>query len=373
MKARERVLSAIQLEEPDQVPHFEMGVCHEILGEIFGQYPGFFEERSKTIQAYINLGIDGSMMEFGDMWGYGVPTMVMSEELFVDGMGNMFSYSMRTRTSYKGAFYVGGYLSTPEKYEKFHKEFPRPEPSDWHHKSIPAYREALKVAGDDFFVVPVTGGIFEESITPIGHADFFRYIYTNPRFIHRVLKYEKDRTIELTKIYADESAEIVALEDDYSDKHGPQITPKHWMQFVFPHLKEIADVCHKKGTFLMLHSCGNVEPLMPYIIEAGVDAIQSLEPTAGISLGRVKESYGDKICLVGNMDLNTLGLGTRDEVAKLARESIFAAAPSGGYMLGATHGIYPLTDNVHKLSKNFIALKEAIERYGGYAFSRSGL
>ena len=66
MKAVERVLSAIYLEEPDLVPHFEMGVCNEILGEIFHKSPSFFDEPSKKIQAYKNLRIDGSLdLHFG--------------------------------------------------------------------------------------------------------------------------------------------------------------------------------------------------------------------------------------------------------------------------------------------------------------------
>jgi len=355
------------LEEPDRVPHFEMGVCSEILGEIYERDPTFFDKLPKKIEAYINLGIDGSMMEFGDM-GYGIPYKVINKELFVDGWGDIFSYSARVHTSYKGAFYVGGFLTTPEKYEEFHKEFPMPEPSDWRINAIPIWKEALKASKDDFFIAPVIGGIFEPCVNPIGHVNFFRYIYTNPNFIHRVLENEKKRSIEITKIFVDEGAEVVALEDDYSDKHGPQISPEHWVQFVFPRLKEVADACHKTGALLVLHSCGNMEPLIQYFIESGVDAIQSLEPTAGIDLSGVKEVYGDKVCLIGNIDLNTLGLGRPKQVAELVRDSVIAAASGGGYMLGATHGIYPLTKNLHKLSENFLALVKTLKKCGSYTF-----
>jgi len=368
LKSRERVLSAIRLEEPDRVPHFEMGVCNEIFGEVYGRDPAFFNKVSKKIEAYITLGVDGSMLEFGDIWGYAVPSIAISKDLFVDGMGNMFSCSVQTCTPYKGAVYIGGYLSTPEKYEKFRTECPLPEPRDWQVKSIPLYRKTLKIARDDFFITPVTGGILEKCMNPIGHINFFRYLYTNLGFTRKVLEDAKKRTIEFTKIYIDEGAEVIGLYDDYGDKHGPLISPKHWMQFVFPRLMEIADVCHNRGALLMLHSCGNVEPLIRYIIDANVDAIQSLEPTAGISLDRIKEDFGEKICLIGNMDLNTLALGTKEEMAKLVRESIFAAASGGGYMLGATHGVYPLTENLQNLSQNFLTITKTTRKYGSYTY-----
>jgi uroporphyrinogen decarboxylase len=344
-----------------------MGVSNEILGVIYGREPSFFDSIPNKIEAYKSLGIDGSMLEFGDTWGYAVPSIVINHDLFVDGMGNMFSYSVQTHTSYKGPMYVGGYLGTPEKYDEFHKRYPLPEPIEWRSKSISLYRKAVKVAGDEFLITPVTGGILEKCTNPIGFKNFFRYLFTDPLFIKRILEVAKKRTIELTKIYIDEGAEVIGLYDDYSDKHGPMISPRHWVQFVFPHLKEIADICHKRGTLLLLHSCGNVEPLIKFIIEAGVDAIQSLEPTAGIRLDNVKKDYGDKICLVGNIDLNTLALGTKKEVATLVKESIMAAASGGGYMLGATHGIYSLTADLKKISENLLTISNTIKKYGIYS------
>lgn len=365
MKPSERVITAINLEEPDRVPHFEMGICSEVLTEIYKKDIALFDSLHKRIEAYVNLGLDGAFIEFGDM-GYGVPYKILNRELFVDGWGNIFSKSMTSYSAFKGAYYVGGYLNTPEKYFEFHQKYPLPDVEEWRIKSIPAYKKIVKKYEDEIFIVPVVGGILEPNITPIGYTFFFKYVYENPSFIEKILYDTKRRTIEILKIFIEEGADIVALEDDYGEKHGPIMSPRHWLRFVFPHLKEIVDMCHKRGVFLMLHSDGNIEPLIKYLIEAGVDALQSLEPTADMNLQRIKEEHGNKICLVGGIDLNILGLGTTNEVMMHVKDRINAAAPGGGYMLGATHGIYPLTNDIRKLSINFLTLVMTLQKYGRY-------
>jgi uroporphyrinogen decarboxylase len=118
--------------------------------------------------------------------------------------------------------------------------------------------------------------------------------------------------------------------------------------------------CKKNGIYIVFHSDGFIEPLLPDLIDAGIDCIQSLEAPAGVDLAGLKEKLGDRVCFMGGMDLTVLSFGTPKNVEDEVKRCIKAAAPGGGYFAGPSHNILDAPWG------NILAFRTAIEKYRKY-------
>lgn len=335
MGPRERILASIRLEEADRVPLFELALSEVLIEGILGeQIPAHLltettaEEASvqtirRATNAHARIGLDGI--------GFFALTNASNNKplengCYIDEWGRIFSRKIRAGTM--SDFYVGGSLKTPELYEAF----PRPDSHDQFR--IEQYRKCVKAAGEEIYIIPTAGSIYEYPVRGVGDWHICKYAYTNPSFLNRVFRDSAYYTKEVGKAFIDEGAEVLFIFEDYAYKHGPFLSPKHWRRYVYPHLKDVTETFHKRGVLVLVHSDGNILSLLDMIAEAGVDGIHSLEPAAGINLSKVKEKIGDRLCLIGNIDVsNLLPYGTRKQVEIEVRKAIVAAAPGGGYIL----------------------------------------
>jgi uroporphyrinogen decarboxylase len=104
---------------------------------------------------------------------------------------------------------------------------------------------------------------------------------------------------------------------------------------VLPHYKKVADVTHEAGKLLVFHSCGNMYKLMDDLIDdIGIDAKHSFED----KILPVEEAYrrwGDRIAILGGVDMDLLGRGTEEQVRARTREILDVCGADGtGYCLG---------------------------------------
>ena len=89
---------------------------------------------------------------------------------------------------------------------------------------------------------------------------------------------------------------------------------------------------------MLFHSCGNLYELLDRFIDWGFDGLITLEPTADMELSKVRKMVGDKLVLVGNLDVsNLLVRGSKKEVEDAVKKAIKDAAPGGGYVLSPSH------------------------------------
>ena len=85
----------------------------------------------------------------------------------------------------------------------------------------------------------------------------------------------------------------------------------------------------------MKHTDGNIMPILDMIVESGIDALNPIEPAAGMDIGYLKEHYGDRVALVGNIDCgHLLCEAPVKEVCRVTRETIKVAAPRRRLPLG---------------------------------------
>jgi uroporphyrinogen decarboxylase len=119
---------------------------------------------------------------------------------------------------------------------------------------------------------------------------------------------------------------------------------------------------HELGVRYIKHTDGNIWSLFDPMIEAGIDAIDPLEPVAGMDIGEVKSRYGDRLALVGNVDCtDLLPNATPEEVEEAVKETIAKGAPGGGYILASSNSIHPAVR-----PENYRAMAEAARRWGVY-------
>jgi hypothetical protein len=84
---------------------------------------------------------------------------------------------------------------------------------------------------------------------------------------------------------------------------APFVSPALYQEFIFPYHRRVADFVHSYDLPFIMHSCGKIRPLLPKIVEAGVDGLQALEAKAGQHVVEMAEATGNKIAFMGNLDI----------------------------------------------------------------------
>ena len=132
---------------------------------------------------------------------------------------------------------------------------------------------------------------------------------------------------------------VVFPGDDMGFKTGTLISPQYLIKYTLPWHQRFAAMAHEKGKPYFLHSCGNLETIMPHLInEVGIDAKHSYED-AIIPVAEMQRRYGDRIAILGGIDVDILTRGTPDEVRKYVRGVIDVCGPRGRYAVGSGNSI----------------------------------
>jgi uroporphyrinogen decarboxylase len=125
-------------------------------------------------------------------------------------------------------------------------------------------------------------------------------------------------------------------------------------------MEQLASIAHEAGLPFIFHSDGRLWDVIPDLIALGVNAIHPIEPKA-MDINQVKAQFGDKLALIGNIDMNLLALGTPEQVREQVRQRIKDLAPGGGYAVGANPGIA-----YYVRPENYAAMRQAVFDFGEY-------
>ena len=127
--------------------------------------------------------------------------------------------------------------------------------------------------------------------------------------------------------------------EDLGFKGKPFMSPKMYKELLFPAHQRLFQWAHSKGLPVIIHSCGYVEPLVPDLIEAGIDCLQPMEVKAGMDLVKLKKEFGDKIAFMGGMDTRTLVANDLAAVQKELETKLPIAMQNSGYVLQVDHSV----------------------------------
>ncbi|MEX2752054.1 MAG: uroporphyrinogen decarboxylase family protein [Candidatus Freyarchaeota archaeon] len=344
MDSRERILRALYGEEPDTVPLFEIEINVPIVRQILGRTP---RDALDFYEIYSSCGLDGI-----NFWDNFRPVKPLDEKSFIDDWARIWSVEENEVT-----YYVRGTIDSEEDFENFSP----PDPFDY--DRLDRLRKVIK---NNKYRLAVVGGIHDAFEIPSqmrGVNNFLIDLYKNPGFARRIIEASVNYNIELAKAMIDLGVDALISGDDYAYKHGPFMSVKLFREFIAPYLKKIVDEVHRRGVPFIKHCDGYIWPILDDIVNTGIDALHPIEPQAGMSVREVKEKYGDRLCVMGNVDVtNVLPLGTVEDTVKDVRRCIEEGANGGGYILSSSNSIH----NAVKV-ENFKTMIRATKKYGKYS------
>jgi uroporphyrinogen decarboxylase len=153
----------------------------------------------------------------------------------------------------------------------------------------------------------------------------------------------------------------VFIWNDQAYRNGPFFSPALWRELEFPNQKRMCDFFHSKKLPVIVHTDGDVRPLIPMMIEAGYDCLQPLEAKAGMDLGDLKKKYGDVLAFMGGIDTRAMAHPDPAVIEKEIRTKIPVAKKGGGYIYHSDHSV---PDNVS--FEQYKRVMDLVLKYGTY-------
>ncbi len=147
----------------------------------------------------------------------------------------------------------------------------------------------------------------------------------------------------------------------------PYLPPRFFEQFVVKYTGPMIERIQAHGMFARVHCHGRLSKVLPMIVEMGAAALDPIEapPTGDITLAEVKKLYGDRLCLMGNLQLRDLETLPADEMRALVRETIAAGKPGGGFVILPT--ACPINADLSPITeRNYRIFIETALEYGAY-------
>lgn len=226
----------------------------------------------------------------------------------------------------------------------------------------------------DFALTLVTGGwLFEMGQFLLGFEKYLVYLYEEPEIVEAIMDKTSEIQMELETLVLQSIGKYLSYirlnGEDMGTQHAPLINPAYYKKVVKP--KHQREWSHIKREFhkvnpdgkLSIHSCGCVYPMIPDMIEAGMDMLDPVQANAAMMdtavLGR---EFGDRLCFHGGIDTQRLmPNGTPEEIRMDVKKRIRDLGQNGGYICAPAHNLqYGVPQ------ENIVALYEAIHEFGRY-------
>jgi uroporphyrinogen decarboxylase len=161
--------------------------------------------------------------------------------------------------------------------------------------------------------------------------------------------------------YARDGVDIIRLGDDVGTQKAMLMDPKMWRKLLKPRLAQVITAAKSVNPQVLMfyHSDGNILPIIPELIEIGVDILNPIQPEC-MDPAKLKQAYGDKLSFWGTIGTQTtMPFGTPDDVRNEVRERIATVGKGGGLFLAPSHILEPEVPWV-----NIEAFVEAVCKYG---------
>lgn len=224
---------------------------------------------------------------------------------------------------------------------------PWPSPDWWDFSAIPNIIQTLDPQHHLYWRFRI-GSVFEIAWALRGMQEFLIDLASQPEFPKYIMQRLSEVYLENTKRVleiAGDHVDMVYFYDDVATQNSLMISKTMWREFVRPHHAALVDLAHAYGKKVMYHCDGAVYPLIPDLIELGIDVLNPIQPDAkGMDSARLKSEFGDRLCFHGGVDIiKTLPRGTKAEVIAEVRERVNVLGKEGGYILCSSHHIQPDT------------------------------
>lgn len=200
-----------------------------------------------------------------------------------------------------------------------------------------------------------------------GYEQLVTDLILNPKFVSALMNKLLEINIAATGRFLDIAGPYVQVfrtADDMATQDGPLFNPKIYRELIQPVYKKYYNfIKSKTDAKIFYHSCGNVVDVLDLFIENGADIINPVQVSAiNIDTKELKARFGDKITFWGAVDTQrVLPFGTEQDVENEVKKRINDLGPGGGLVVASVHAIQPDVP-----PQNIVAMAEATRKFGNY-------
>jgi len=339
MKHRERVETALNHEKPDRCP----------------LQVSFTPEFASRLRRELGLPAEDTHNPHGGGNTY-VLERLLDQDMLLTSVGwanSYYSRQVETYTDewgvvwrnvpYETSFGKGAYTEMVEHpLDEDHKisSYVAPDP-----ERPELYLEAARLIEEyrsEYWIVGVTvTTIFETAWALRGYERTLTDLILNPQLVEALLdipyRYHSTAAQRLVRMGVD----MIWLGDDVGAQDRMLISPDTWRRFLKPRMHDLVSSLKEFNPALKIayHSDGEISPIIPDLIEIGVDVLNPVQP-ASMSPSELKKAYGDQLCFWGTIDeQHTLPFGTPEDVRAEVLDRIRRVGKKGGLIVGPTHHV----------------------------------
>jgi uroporphyrinogen decarboxylase len=340
LTSAERVMRALQRQEPDRIPHFEWIIDRRVRHAIC---PG-----SSTEEFTVRMGLD-AMLTAPDY-----TREQIGPNRFRDEWGSILAKGKEEHSTVRD-----GPIKTLDDLNRYEP----PEPHAPHRfeslkRIVQRYKDkyAVGVHLNDVLSIPRNLMGFQNLMMA----------FCEPKLIKGLVDLSVNLNTELAKEAAKLGADFVFTGDDYASTEAPFISPEMFREYLYPGLKRVIAGFHEQGLPVIKHTDGNIIPLLDMIVDSGIDCLDPIDPLAGLDITDIKKEYGDRIAVKGNVDCaDTLTFGSVEDAVNETLEVIRQAGPGGGIIVSSSNSIHSAVK-----PGNYLAMINTIRTYGKYPISQ---
>lgn len=339
MNSRERILTVLEGGIPDRVPWVENYISNEAAAGVFGHEDFVHCNYSQNIKT---PGMIRTPPE--------LPKVLPLDAISYDFAPPRFA---KTQLLDGQEHVTEGLIKTPDDL-KLLDQLPDPDDESLYRGAeeyLARYRGELAAIGT------IRSGPSNTYLS-MGIDNFCMKIISEPDFVSEILWRFSNWARKAAANMLELGFDLFWIPDDIGFGAAPMISPAHFREFCVPVMKNVIEIFDRPVVY---HSDGNIMPLMDDIIGLGVAGAANFEP-GPMDIEEVKRLYGDRVTLIGNIDLHyTLTEGTPEETREEVRRRIEVLSPGGRYILASANSLpkYVKPENVK-------AMGEALLEYGFY-------
>lgn len=385
MKPRERVIAALEHQDPDRVPLDLGGINSSLMVQTYKNFIEYLDMPYEAVKlrskVWQTVQIPEPILEhFSIDTRYIFPDVVFEsagdsskeekeennttnkDDVFVDEWGVKREFILHY---YEIVEHPLKDANTVEDIEKY----PWPDPKKF--LVLDGLRKKAKHLHEntDYAIGGSIGGgiIYELSWYLRGFTELLLDLQINKDFIHalysKIVEIRKE-TMDLFLGEVGEYLDFFQIGDDLALQNTVLMQPELYREMIKPYQANVIEfIKERTKAKIYYHSCGAVSPMLNDLIEIGVDAINPVQVSAkNMDPKDLKQAYGDNITFWGGIDSqNILPKGTTDEVRAAVRDTIDELAPGGGYILAGVHNLQPDVP-----PENIVAMYEEAAQYGAH-------
>lgn len=328
MNSRERVIKALNLEVPDRVPWIEAYIHRELVDKILKKkisIPSFIRVPQEISQF---LALDNITIDLR-------PPIFAEEKIFSDGTH----------------CFGGGLLTDWKDLEKF--KLPNLEDGKLFN-DIKIYLKRYR--RDKCALLSMRAGPANTYLS-MGIEDFSLKLYDDIKFVEYIMDIFTDWCCKIASKAKYLGFDIVRIGEDWAYKSGSFFSRKIINELFLPRLERVVNLLEIPWIY---HSDGNFMEYLDDILNLKPSGIANLEPES-MDIEYLKDKYGERVCLIGNISLNTLARGTKEDTVNEVKERIKKIGFGGGYILSSENGI-----TRYCKQENIIAMSNIITKYSHY-------